>query len=176
MAPKKRSRLFPFENSSHHAPAQDEDDSSDPLPPLRELLKIQNYPNPSPLTLLSNFSKGRNDSEESKEDGNENDNRLVSVHQVNLDVAETRVALSVTIMTIIIEGHACSTWILGKVILGSGYHTYKSCIYSLWLHDYWYCTTFTIYMHTLCILITIREQLHTVHTYVRGTYMYGTLI
>ena len=40
-----------------------------------------------------------------------------------------------------IEGHTCSTCILGKVILGSGYHTYNSCIYSLRLYDYWYCCT-----------------------------------
>jgi len=45
--------FFPFENSLHHASAQDEDESSDPPPPLGELLEIQNNSNPSPLTLLS---------------------------------------------------------------------------------------------------------------------------
>jgi len=63
--------FFTFENSSHHACMQDEDDSYNPLLPLGELLEIQNNSNPSPLTLPSNFSKGRNDSEESQEDRNE---------------------------------------------------------------------------------------------------------
>jgi len=83
----------------HHASTQNEDESSDPLLPLGELLEIQNHSNPSPLTLPSNFSKGRNDSEESNEDGNENDNGLVSVHHVNFYVTKTGVALSVPIMT-----------------------------------------------------------------------------
>ena len=81
--------FFPFENSSHCACAQDVDDTSNPLPPLRELLEIQSNSKTSPLTLPSNFSKGRNDSEESKEDGNENDNGLVSVCHVSFDMTKT---------------------------------------------------------------------------------------
>ena len=52
MAPTE-ANFFPFENSLHHASAQDEDGSSDTPPPLGELLEIQNNSNPSPLTLLS---------------------------------------------------------------------------------------------------------------------------